>query len=68
VRKYVIMGPRAAGRGRRRKLLAKEFDLVHISVGDLFRWHVQNRTKLGTKVQRYMKEAGSSRTRWSPTS
>ena len=37
-------------------MLARDFDLVHISVGDMFRWHVQNRTKLGTKVQRYMKE------------
>ena len=56
MRKYIIMGPQGSGKGTQAKLLAKDFDLVHISVGDLFRWHVQNRTKLGTKVQRYMKE------------
>jgi adenylate kinase len=56
VRKYIIMGPQGSGKGTQAKMLAKDFDLVHVSVGDIFRWHVQNRTKLGTKVQRYMKE------------
>ena len=56
MRKYVIMGPQGSGKGTQAKMLARDFDLVHISVGDIFRWHVQNRTKLGTKVQRYMNE------------
>jgi adenylate kinase len=56
VNKYVIMGPQGSGKGTQAKMLARDFDLVHISVGDIFRWHVQNRTKLGTKVQRYMNE------------
>jgi adenylate kinase len=56
VRKYVIMGPQGSGKGTQAGMLARGFDLVHISVGDIFRWHVQNRTKLGTRVQRYMNE------------
>jgi len=56
VRKYVIMGPQGSGKGTQAGLLARGFDLVHISVGDIFRWHVQNRTKLGTRIQRYMNE------------
>jgi adenylate kinase len=56
LRKYVIMGPQGSGKGTQAGLLARGFDLVHISVGDIFRWHVQNRTKLGTRVQRYMNE------------
>jgi adenylate kinase len=56
VRKYVIMGPQGSGKGTQASLLARGFDLVHISVGDIFRWHVQNRTKLGTRVKRYMTE------------
>ena len=56
MRKYIIMGPQGSGKGTQAKMLAVDYDLVHISVGDIFRWHVQNRTKLGTKVQRYMKE------------
>ena len=54
--KYVIMGPQGSGKGTQAGLLARSFDLVHISVGDIFRWHVHNRTKLGTRVKRYMNE------------
>lgn len=54
--KYVIMGPQGSGKGTQAGMLARGFGLVHISVGDIFRWHVQNRTKLGTRVQRYMNE------------
>jgi adenylate kinase len=56
VHKYIIMGPQGSGKGTQAKMLARDFDLVHISVGDIFRWHVHSRTKLGTKVTRYMKE------------
>jgi adenylate kinase len=52
VRKYVIMGIQGSGKGTQAKLLATEFDLVHISVGDIFRWNVQSRTKLGALVKR----------------
>ena len=54
--KYVIMGPQGSGKGTQAGMLARGYDLVHISVGDIFRWHVQHRTKLGTRVQRYMNE------------
>ena len=62
VRKYIIMGPQGSGKGTQAKMLARDFDLVHISVGDIFRWHVQNRTKLGTKVPA-LHEGGPARPR-----
>jgi adenylate kinase len=52
MKKFVIMGVQGSGKGTQAKRLAKELDLVHISVGDVFRWHIQNRTKLGAKVKR----------------
>jgi adenylate kinase len=52
VRKYVIMGVQGSGKGTQAKLLADDLDLVHISVGDIFRWNVQNHTKLGAQVRR----------------
>lgn len=52
MRKYIVMGPQGCGKGTQAKMLAKDFDLVHISVGDIFRWQVQNHTKLGAKVKR----------------
>jgi adenylate kinase len=52
--KYVIMGIQGSGKGTQAKLLAEDFDLVHISVGDIFRWNVQHHTKLGAQVKRIM--------------
>ena len=54
MRKYVIMGVQGSGKGTQSIMLAADFDLVHISVGDIFRWHVQSHTKLGAQVRRIM--------------
>ena len=50
--KYVVMGVQGCGKGTQARLLADAFDLVHISVGDIFRWHIQHHTKLGAQVKR----------------
>ena len=50
--KYVIMGVQGSGKGTQAKLLRDDFDLVHISVGDIFRWNIQAHTKLGARVSR----------------
>jgi adenylate kinase len=55
MRKYVIMGVQGSGKGTQATLLARDLDLVHISVGDIFRWHVQHHTKLGAQVRRTMR-------------
>jgi adenylate kinase len=47
------MGIQGCGKGTQSKLLAKDFDLVHISVGDIFRWHIQSHTKLAARIGRY---------------
>jgi len=54
MRKYVIMGVQGSGKGTHSELLASDLDLVHISVGDIFRWNVQHHTKLGAQVRRIM--------------
>jgi adenylate kinase len=54
MRKYVIMGVQGSGKGTQSKMLAEDLDLVHIGVGDIFRWNVQNHTKLGAQVRRTM--------------
>ena len=50
--KYVIMGAQGCGKGTQAHLLQEHFDLVHISVGDIFRWLITNRTKVGAKIKR----------------
>ena len=54
MRKYVIMGVQGSGKGTQSVMLASDLDLVHISVGDIFRWNVQNHTKVGAQVKRTM--------------
>jgi adenylate kinase len=54
MRKYVIMGVQGSGKGTHARMLAEDLDLVHIAVGDIFRWNVQHHTKLGAQVRRTM--------------
>jgi adenylate kinase len=54
MRKYVVMGVQGSGKGTQCAMLSSDLDLVHISVGDVFRWHVQHHTKLGAQVRRTM--------------
>jgi adenylate kinase len=54
VRKYVIMGVQGSGKGTQAGMLAADLNLVHIAVGDIFRWNVQHHTKLGAQVRRTM--------------
>jgi adenylate kinase len=56
MQKYVIMGVQGSGKGTQGAMLARDFDLTQIAVGDIFRWHVQNHTKLGAQVRRTMAE------------
>ncbi len=52
MRKFIIMGVQGCGKGTQAKMLAKDFDIVHISVGDIFRWHIQSHTKLAARIAR----------------
>ena len=50
--KYIMIGPQGSGKGTQAQLLSKRFGFVHISIGEIFRWHVANHTKLGSRVMR----------------
>ena len=54
--KYIIMGVQGCGKGTQARLLKEAFDPVHISVGDMFCWHIQSHTKLGARIKRIMAE------------
>src|SRR6266852_3296892 len=54
MRKYVIMGVQGSGKGTQATMLGEDLDLVHISVGEIFRLNVQQHTKLGAQVRRTM--------------
>jgi len=50
--KIVFIGPPASGKGTQAELLAKKLKLPLISSGNLFRWHIKNKTKLGQKIKK----------------
>jgi adenylate kinase len=50
----VIFGPPGAGKGTQSEKLIKKYGFVHISTGDLFRWHTKNDTPLGKRVKEIM--------------
>ena len=50
--KYIIMGVQGCGKGTQARKLQEELDLVHISVGDIFRWNIKSHTKLGARIKR----------------
>jgi adenylate kinase len=50
--KYIIMGPQGCGKGTQAKLLAKEFNLARIIVGDIFRWNISEHTKVAARIKR----------------
>jgi len=54
--KYLILGPQGSGKGTQARKLAEDYDLVHIAVGDIFRWHMRNHTKLAARIQRIMNQ------------
>ena len=53
----LIMGPAGAGKGTMSDLIIKEFDIPHISTGDMLRENVRGNTELGQQAKAYM-EAG----------
>ena len=54
--KYIMVGPQGSGKGTQAKLLCQAYDFVHISIGDIFRWHVAHHTKLAARVKRITDE------------
>ena len=54
MKNLVLFGPPGAGKGTQSEKLIQKYGFVHISTGDLFRWHTKNETPLGKKVKEIM--------------
>ncbi len=52
--RIVLLGPPGAGKGTQAQLLKKEFQLVHISTGDIFREEMKKNTSLGQDLKQYV--------------
>ena len=49
-----LIGPSGAGKGTQAAHLIARFSLLCISTGDLFRYHLKNKTELGALIQDYL--------------
>ena len=50
----VLFGKPGAGKGTQASFLKSQYDLVHISTGDLFRFNIKNKTELGILAKSYL--------------
>ncbi len=50
----VLFGPPGAGKGTQAVKLVGKFNLIHLSTGDVFRFNIKNKTKLGVLAKSYM--------------
>ncbi|MDU5808331.1 adenylate kinase [Finegoldia magna] len=49
--RLILLGPPGAGKGTQAKRVIEEFDIPHISTGDIFRKNIKEKTELGQKVE-----------------
>jgi adenylate kinase len=54
MRKYVLLGVPGSGKSTQSAMLGRDFDLVRISAGEIFRWQVRHHTKIGARVEQVM--------------
>ena len=54
----ILMGPPGAGKGTQAEKLIDEFQIPHISTGDMFRAAVSAGTELGKEAKKYMDAGG----------
>ncbi len=54
MKRLIFLGPPGAGKGTQAKILASQYQIPHISTGDILREAVKTQTPLGKKAQSYM--------------
>ena len=52
--KIIMLGAPGAGKGTQAKRIADQYNIPHISTGDIFRANIKNGTELGKKAKEYM--------------
>ena len=50
----ILLGAPGSGKGTQAATIVKEFGVVHISTGDMFRENIKNQTPIGKKAKGYM--------------
>ena len=50
----LIFGPPGCGKGTQSEFLAIQYNLKHLSTGDIFRKNIKNKTDLGIRAKKYL--------------
>ncbi|WAN63658.1 Adenylate kinase [Candidatus Phytoplasma rubi] len=50
----ILIGPPASGKGTQSLILSKNLNIPHISIGDIFRENLRNKTDLGKIIKSYI--------------
>jgi adenylate kinase len=53
--KIIMFGPPGSGKGTHASILSREFNIPHISTGDMLREEIKNNTKIAKKMEDYTK-------------
>jgi adenylate kinase len=53
--KIIVFGPQGSGKGTQAELIARRYGWPYVSTGDIFRFHLKNKTNLGKEANEYMK-------------
>ena len=53
---FLIMGLPGSGKGTQATLLKEHFGIPHISTGEMFRWHITQKSVLGNEAQKHINE------------
>ena len=54
MKNIILFGPPGAGKGTQSDKLIQKYNLIHLSTGDLFRIHLNNKTELGLEARKFM--------------
>jgi adenylate kinase len=49
--KVILLGPPGSGKGTQAEFITKQYNLTHISTGDIFRENIEQKTPVGLKVK-----------------
>ncbi len=52
----LIMGPAGSGKGTQSKQIATDYNIPHISTGDMFRSAIKEKTALGVQVEEFLNQ------------
>ncbi len=52
--RVILLGPPGAGKGTQAQFIKENYQIPHISTGDIFRANLKNGTELGLKAKEYM--------------